>query len=286
MLILDPFTKQWKDDLTGQVQSWGGVLLPAGSPLIGVPQGTPMSQMTEAQQRALWLLPSLSAQPTAPTAPVFDQEVPSQRMQPGVREEQAILLPAGVLTLAALLTRVPAARHVAIQAAARTLGAGRAAWNRLPGWLQAAILGVGYAAIDLLIPDEYAFPSTFPGGVQPTAPPGALPGALQHITHGANIVGTWVANGVVFYRLADGKLAVVRKNGTVRVWRPKKPIVLYSDGAKDLKTMLKADKALDKQARQLAKVLSRRAPKPSSRRAPRQAATLVEVVNPGRLVGQ
>lgn len=75
------------------------------------------------------------------------------------------------------------------------------------------------------------------------------------------VVGSWVANGVRFYRLADGKLAVQNKKGRWKVWRPRKPIVLYADGASSLKTMLRADKALTKQAKKIASMLNRRAPR-------------------------
>jgi len=91
-----------------------------------------------------------------------------------------------------------------------------------------------------------------PGFGFPDGSPAQLPNAV--------IVGNWTANGVKFYRLSDGKIAVQRKNGTWKVWRPKKPIVLYSNGAGNLKTFLRADSALDKQAKRLKKALNRRAP--------------------------
>jgi len=82
----------------------------------------------------------------------------------------------------------------------------------------------------------------------------------------AHVVGSWVANGVTFYRLADGKLAVQNKRGRWKVWKPKKPIVLYADGASSLKMMLRADRALNKQAKKIAAMLNRRAPRPKSRK--------------------
>lgn len=80
------------------------------------------------------------------------------------------------------------------------------------------------------------------------------------------VVGGWVANGVTFYRLADGKIAVQNKKGRWKVWRPKHPIVIYADGATDIKTMLKADKALNRQAKQIAAMLNRRLPKPRAKK--------------------
>lgn len=74
------------------------------------------------------------------------------------------------------------------------------------------------------------------------------------------IVKSWTANGVPMFKLADGRMGAVKQDGTVRTWRPKKPIVLFSDGASDLVDLLKADKALDSQAKRLRRVLNRRAP--------------------------
>lgn len=69
----------------------------------------------------------------------------------------------------------------------------------------------------------------------------------------------WIANGVVFYRILEsGRLAVQNKKGRWRVWKPRRPIVLYADGARDLKTMLRADKALNKQSKKIASMLNRR----------------------------
>jgi len=79
----------------------------------------------------------------------------------------------------------------------------------------------------------------------------------------AQIVGTWVANGVTFYRLSDGRLAVQNKHGRWKVWRPKKPIVLMPTGAVDLRTLLRADAVLNKQSKRIAAMLNRRAPRRS-----------------------
>jgi len=58
-----------------------------------------------------------------------------------------------------------------------------------------------------------------PGGIVPT----------DSITH------TWVANGVPFAQLADGRVMVRRKNGTVKTFRRPRPIVLgRNPGIKDI----------------------------------------------------
>ena len=66
-----------------------------------------------------------------------------------------------------------------------------------------------------------------PGTVVPT----------DSITH------TWVANGVPFAQLADGRVMVRRKNGTIKTFRRPRPIVLgRNPGVRDL---VRADKKID-----------------------------------------
>jgi len=74
----------------------------------------------------------------------------------------------------------------------------------------------------------------------------------------ARVVSSWDANGVIFYRLDDGRLAVQNKHGVWKIWRPKKPIVLFATGAEDLSTLLRADRVLAKQAAKIAKMLRQR----------------------------
>jgi len=137
-------------------------------------------------------------------------------------------------------------------------------WNRLPGWAQSLLAGVGLGiGIDLAmdipgVPGEsILLPGS--GGGGPDMHFG------QHMTDGhlgVTIIGGWTANGVQFYRLSDGKLAVQNKHGRWKVWRPKKPIVLMPGGATNLKTLLKADAMLNRQAKRIANMLNRRAPRP------------------------
>jgi len=66
-----------------------------------------------------------------------------------------------------------------------------------------------------------------PGGIVPT----------DSITH------TWVANGVPFAQLADGRVMVRRKNGTIKTFRRPRPIVLgRNPGVREL---VRADKKID-----------------------------------------
>jgi len=89
-----------------------------------------------------------------------------------------------------------------------------------------------------------------PGTVVPT----------DSITH------SWVANGVPFAQLADGRVMVRRKNGTIKTFRRPRPIVLgRNPGVRDL---VRADKKIDA----LLKLVKKRFP---ARRtaAPRHSAT-------------
>lgn len=85
--------------------------------------------------------------------------------------------------------------------------------------------------------------------------------------HPGQVVKEWTANGVQFVRLSDGRMgAFSSKRGTWKYWRPKKPIVLYSGGSSSLNTLLRADRAAERQLRRLKKAIDRRFPsRPRSR---------------------
>ena len=85
--------------------------------------------------------------------------------------------------------------------------------------------------------------------------------------HPGVVTKEWNANGVPFVRLADGRMGAMRKDGTWRYWRPRKPIVLYASGSSDLRTLLRADKAAEKQLRTLKKAIDRRFPTRRRRRS-------------------
>lgn len=69
----------------------------------------------------------------------------------------------------------------------------------------------------------------------PFTPGGIVP--MDSITH------TWVANGVPFAQLADGRVMVRRKNGSIKTFRRPRPIVLgRNPGVRDL---VRADKKID-----------------------------------------
>ena len=173
----------------------------------------------------------------------------------------------GVIVLSRLLPLVPVLLRGRVLAWASSAGIGqRVGWAALPGWLKTILTGAGFTGLALVvdgITDIEQLPNLLEFG------DGA--GAGDHVMHGAAVVGSWVANGVTFYRLADGKLAVQNKLGRWKVWKPKRPIVLYAGGAINLKTMLRADKVLNKQAKQIASMLNRRAPRPRRPSRPDQS---------------
>ena len=172
-------------------------------------------------------------------------------------------------------------------------GGGRltaAIWNSLPSLVRTALtqIGIGVGAL-IAFSGDIPF-IELPGQGDKTLVPfdasqegvdiQILP-TQQNPLAQVQVVGSWVANGVTFYRLADGKLAVQNKRGRWKVWRPKKPIVLYSDGASNLKTMLRADKALNKQAKKIAAMLNRRAPR--TRKTSQKPGIIIES-GPGNVI--
>jgi len=170
------------------------------------------------------------------------------------------IAPAVAVGLSALLARMAGPVRASVQAFFR-IGFVRGAtvrWNSLPSWVRTAFVAAGATVgTDILLDGDIPFidiPSFGRNGHEGPH--------LEHL--GAHVIGTWQANGVTFYRLSDGKMAVQNKAGRWKVWRPKKPIVLMPGGASNLRTLLRADKLLNKQAKALAKMLNRRAPRRSS----------------------
>jgi len=167
----------------------------------------------------------------------------------------------GVAALVRLLAPALATRAMPVIRGVAPAGA-RFGLGTLPSWLQTALVAVGATVgIDLLM--DLPGTDLIPAGIS-IGGNGAGPMHGVHLPHDlmAHIVGSWVANDVVFYRLSDGRLAVQNKRGRWKVWRPKKPIVIMPTGAVDLRTMLRADAVLNKQAKRLAAMLNRRAPRP------------------------
>ena len=136
---------------------------------------------------------------------------------------------------------------------------GAAQWARIPSWIK-----VGLAFLGIQEGMEFVLDGDDETALVPQASGGSL--VLQDGLP-AGVIGSWTANGVTFYRLVDGRLAVQNKRGRWKVWRPKKPIVIFAGGVGDLRTLLRADKAIDAQSKKLDNMLNRR-----TRRTTRRAA--------------
>lgn len=133
----------------------------------------------------------------------------------------------------------------------------------MAGGLGGAVLGAlgGYAAGRTLFPWETPAGEGFvapwserPGQVSPALPgAGGLPGA------GVGVAYAWNTGTATFYRLTDGKIAVQRKNGTWKTYRPKKHIVVSSNPR--MGTLIKATKKLNKLNARLGKIYRKKSPK-------------------------
>lgn len=101
--------------------------------------------------------------------------------------------------------------------------------------------------------------------------------------HPGQVVKTWSANGVDFVRLSDGRMGAFSvKRGTWKYWKPKKPIVMYSGGSSDINTLLKADRAAERQLRRLKKAIDRRFPaRPRRQTPPSTAPVIIQESGPG-----
>jgi len=183
--------------------------------------------------------------------------------------------PAAALVAASvILPRIAPPAAFALRGFASQMGlaAGvRVAWSQLPAIVRQALAAIGVTGAWLIwdVAGNVPGPDIF-------GPRQAVTGAPFPMSE---VVGTWNANGVTFYRLMDGKLAVQNKKGRWKVWKPKKPVVLYAGGAANLKTLLRADKILDKQAKDLRRMLDRRAPR-ARRSAPKQPNIVAMPSNP------
>lgn len=129
---------------------------------------------------------------------------------------------------------------------------GTAFWTRIPPWLRTTLNTLGVVAgYDILFDDDS-------DGGAAVVPSGGVPGTGMAMTPGVTVIGTWVANGITFYRLSNGYLAVQNSKGRWKTWKPKRPIVLMPSGAGDLRTLLRADRVVNTQIKKLDKIIRRR----------------------------
>jgi len=253
------------DDVTGAIVSYaveasapfapGGVpLLPPLLPPLVQPVPQPLPPFGGLAPRAAPL-------PALPSLPISYSPAPG-----GSPMGAAISLSSVLRALSFLAVAVPAIQRFISEA----IPGRQLSLDLLPSWVKDAMIAAGLLAVgagaaylvwDLLTPGNG-------GNAQ-----GIVPAGFNR---------AWEANGVVFYRNASGMLGVLNSKGRWKQWRPKKPIVLYSTGASDLKTFLRAGKALTRQARELKTIIERQAGgapsrKPRERLIPEsQAIRLIE----------
>lgn len=205
----------------------------------------------------------------------------------GITDEMGLpVAPLAIIGVASLLTRVPAPVRATFLGWVGTKVIGsRIAYQTLPFWLKQVMITLGLTGVTIVVDEalDAAGLPNLPGSILPRVGPGdaglaniPIPGIQQ-----AQVVGTWDANGVIFYRLIDGRIAVQNKKGRWKVWKPKRPIVLYASGSSDLKTLMRADKAVTKQVKKLASMINRRAPR---RKSPSGASTPIILGNNARVV--
>lgn len=80
-----------------------------------------------------------------------------------------------------------------------------------------------------------------------------LPGVGGQLPPGATVVKVWTTGTANFARLADGRMAVQKKDGTIKTWRPQKHIVISRNPR--VGTLIRADKRLDRLVKGLRKAV-------------------------------
>jgi len=181
----------------------------------------------------------------------------------------------GVLRTAAiagsrLLLRAPGTRQAAEQLAGRATTL-KPLLGRGPSLGQAATFAGGVLAGESIISGAAAgidlLERRFEGPVRaPTQERGLatmqhgtgrslarLPAVGGMLPPGTTIVKTWNTGTAQFARLADGRIAVQRKDGTIKVYRPPKHIVIPRNPR--VGTLIRADKRLDRLVKGLRKAV-------------------------------
>lgn len=170
---------------------------------------------------------------------------------------------AGVVALVPLVRALaPTTGRQLLQGAPR-LGLG-ATWRNLPSWAKRILEGIGVTSVYEIFFDRE--PGDLLSELFGESSDGSMVVFKDYGVGDVILIGKetymvasfWTANNIRFYRFRDGHLGVQKKTGVWKVWKPKKGMMLYADGATDLKTALKADRALSKQAGKIAKMLRNR----------------------------
>lgn len=185
--------------------------------------------------------------------------------------------------LSALIERLPAVVVDII----RSVG-GR--WTALPGWVRTLLINLGVLEGTNIVIDDLT--SGGGGDGMPAIPQGGTmsstgvqlnpfvqmgDGSYYNPQHGM-VTGAWQANGVPFVKFADGwEAAYAPTKQSWKFFKPKKPIVLYTNGAKNPETAVRAYKALKKQAKDLRPLVDQFAPRRTRTRKARVVGDIVNV---------
>jgi hypothetical protein len=152
---------------------------------------------------------------------------------------------------------------------------GSGAWSGMPGPITQALVAANALVgqeVDVSTPNEWTALDWFlPDWIDLTPWDGWLPfagdekpreGTIMRIGKETyTVVKFWQAprhTGTWFVKFNNGTGAARNKDGVWKHFRWPKPIVIYPDGTKSLKTFIKADNALDREAKKIAKSLSNR----------------------------
>lgn len=163
-----------------------------------------------------------------------------------------------------------------------TASGARLAWGSLPSWLRSAMALIGLSgatiAIDTATEGPIQLPSFGGGGGQ-----GQIDIRVGRTYDGKIITNTWSANGIQFWATGSGRDLmhhVLKLDGSIKSWKPQRPVVLMPGGAKNIRDLLRADDIVDRQLKKVAKAIRRRNPTPRRPKQPQQ----VVVVDPQHAV--
>jgi len=151
----------------------------------------------------------------------------------------------------------------------------RLAWQSLPSWLRSAMALIGLSGATILVDNATEGPIQLPG----LGGGGDLDIRVGRFYDGRIITRTWTANGIQFWATGTGKDRmhhVLKLDGSIKSWKPPRPVVLMPGGAKNMRDLLRADDIVDRQLKKVAKALRRRSPTTRRPRSPQQ----VVIVDP------
>lgn len=130
-------------------------------------------------------------------------------------------------------------------------------WASMPGWVRTILITLGVTEGTDIIVGNDGGGSNLPalpgggGGMAPTNPWASNGEQLIDPMHGL-IVNKWQAGVIPMVHFQDGYMAAWSPSkGRWTYWKPRKPIVMYADGASSPQEAARAFRALKHQAKQL-----------------------------------